>query len=255
MRSLTPRVALDHATRARLAWLFALVLACAALSPTLLAPATAHADGAKGAWEVVTREDGVTVSQKEVEGRDLPVFRGATTIPANMYLLLGILSDFDRHKEWMHSCHTAKLLKKIDDYTRISYNRADAPWPVDDREVILHSKVTFNAKTRTIKINFRSTKFAGAPSTPDGVVRMQRLKGYYMLRAKGPNTTYVQYEVDADPGGMIPSWLAAKASSDIPVNTLRNLRKRAKAVAKDYEAFMAKWDPAKNPDAPGPKTH
>ncbi|MBH23218.1 MAG: hypothetical protein CMH57_01915 [Myxococcales bacterium] len=189
------------------------------LVATMATPAAAQ-----GKWERINKEEGIEVFRKEIAGRDMPMFRGRAVVKADLYTVLAVLSDFDRHTEWMHSCFEAGLLKEIDDLNRLSYNRADAPWPVSDRDVVLRSKVEIDRDKKRITIHFRGVKSPLKPEVED-VVRMKRLKGYYQLTAIDANTTRVQYQVDSDPGGDLPTWLAAKASEDIPLNTLRNLRK------------------------------
>lgn len=200
-------------------------------------------------WKVVRKENGITVSQKEVPGRGLPTFRGASTINANLYEVLAILADFDSHCKWMHGCHTAKLLKEFDDYHRISYNRTDAPWPIDDRDAVLESQIEVQSEKHTILIRFKSIKSALMPEV-DGVVRMNTTRGYYMLTAVSPTKTRVQYEVDADPGGFLPDWVVVMAAEDVPYNTLTNLRKRAAQSKGQHQTFIDHWDPDKNPEAP-----
>jgi hypothetical protein len=37
---------------------------------------------------------------------------------------------------------------------------------------------------------------------------------------------------------------------DMPVNTLTNLRAQVKKRGGQYKAFLSRWDPAQNPEAP-----
>jgi hypothetical protein len=153
---------------------------------------------------------------------------------------MGVLQDFERHCEWQHGCKEAKLIERTDQFRRVSYNRTDAPWPVDDRDVVLGSTVSVDLANRTVMIRFEAVKHRAQPEV-DGVVRMVRLRGYYMLTSSGPNTTRVQYQVDADPGGWIPDWVVRMASEDIPLNTLRNLRKQVLRVGGQYDLLVGQW--------------
>ena len=204
---------------------------------------------AQSQWEHVKTEKGVRVDQKEVKDRDLPTFRGATVINANIYALLAVINDFDRHPEWMHSCKESKLLKKTGDFYLLSYNRTHAPWPVSDRDVVLESKVSLIPEKNMVRINFKGTSSPLKPEV-DGVVRMMRLRGFYQLKAISANKTRVMYQVDADPGGSIPAWVAEMVVDDMPVNTLTNLRSQVKKRGGQYKAFLSRWDETQNPDAP-----
>ncbi len=68
---------------------------------------------------------------------------------------------------------------------------------------------------------------------------MPRLRGHYVLKILDYNKTRVEYQIDADPGGMLPDWLIESASKDIPLNTLTGLKKRVAQTRKagTYKEF------------------
>ncbi len=204
---------------------------------------------AGGSWEVVRKEAGITVLQKDVPGRGLPIFKGRTVIHANIYALLAILQDVAQHKKWMHAVSESMEVDRDGDVLVTSYNRTEAPWPVSDRDVVIESRISLDPKTHTILVKFRSVTTSKKPEV-DGVVRVPRLTGYYKFTALTVSKTRVEYLVDVDPGGSLPDFIAREASQDTPVNSLRNLRRRAGETVGDYKAFRDRWDPAVNADAP-----
>lgn len=202
-------------------------------------------------WEKVNEEDGVTVFRQDVAERDLPTFRGQATFNANIYVILAILSDVERHPEWQHACKHARILKKYDEFHYLYYNRINSPWPVTDRDVVLDTRVHIKPERHTVVITLNRTTSSLMPEVED-VVRMPRLKGAFRLKALDAERTFVQYDVDADPGGALPDFVVKMASEDIPLNTLRNLRARATSpgMSGQYKAFIQRWDPRHNPEAP-----
>ncbi|MBW2716312.1 MAG: hypothetical protein JRD03_09555, partial [Deltaproteobacteria bacterium] len=58
----------------------------------------------------------------------------------------------------------------------------------------------------------------------DGVVRVPLIESFYHLVAEGPRQTRVTYQVVADLGGRLPGFIARRATEDIPLDTMRNLR-------------------------------
>ncbi len=215
----------------------------------LLAAATlAHA----AEWEEVKRTKGIIVYEFEVEDRDLAAFRGVGAVNGTLYEILAILSDSDRRTEWQHKCVGAHDVERINESSRITYNRTAAPWPVDDRDVVLKTKIKVVEPDQVILAQFR------AISTPKkgkvkGVVRMPYLKGHYKLTRVGPKRTRVEYQVDADPGGWLPDWLANRASRELPINTLLGLRRQVKRTRGDYDEMLDRWDPARRPPEPPPE--
>ena len=181
-------------------------------------------------WEVITEEDGIKVMMKEVKGRSLPVFKGEGNVNENLYEILGVLRDINKGKEWMHSCKDSRLIEAIGDRKFIVYNVTNAPWPVSDRDVVVESDASFDKATKTVTIDMKSIEHPDMPKV-SGLVRMPRLIGKFTLQAVSEKVTFVTYEIDADPGGMLPHWIVRMASRDIPYITLTNLRDRAKAMA------------------------
>lgn len=232
----------SHTKRALTGAMLLLSLGLSALGTLAVSAPAAHAESK---WTEVAREDGVVVSIKEREDGGLPAFRGITTLNASIYDILAVLSDPTRNTEWMASCREARLLKKINAYERIIYNRTAAPWPVDDRDVVLQSKVSVNLEKKVVSINFHSIK-SPLQAPVDGVVRMPRLVGSYTLQMVDDEKTRVTYQIDADPGGLLPNWLISQAQEELPLKTLTGLRSQVKKTKGTYTEFLKEWHPDQN---------
>lgn len=225
-----------------------------ALGVVLIGAATAHAQG----WEKIESRAGVTAYRKSVPGLDLPVIKGVGIVQASVYEILAVMHDTAAFPKWMASCREAWLVKEINDYERIIYNRTEMPWPISDRDAVIQSKITVDKDKRSVKIAFFTVKSSlPRAAEVDGVVRMPMLKGFYLFEVIDENKTRVTYQAQADPGGFIPDWLVEAGSADIPLNTIKSLREQAIAMRGKYADFLAKWDPAHGGvgfegDHPGP---
>ena len=60
----------------------------------------------------------------------------------------------------------------------------------------------------------------------EDLVRIPSIKGYWLFEKLGAQKTKITYQVLANPGGSIPSWIANAGTVDSPFNTLKSLRKR-----------------------------
>jgi hypothetical protein len=214
-------------------------ISLASLALTVASPALATDD-----WQHLTTEQGIEISQREIPGQHLPVFRGVGVIEANLYEIMAVISDFDKLPQWMHKCIEARLLRREGDLVTYSYSRTDAPWPVRDRYVVLRSEAVLVAPGEEVHVHFRSVD--SEPAEPvRGAVRMRRIEGHYRLRALAPGETWVEYQVASDPGGMLPAWIVERTSQDFPLRTLLNLRKQVARTRGNYEEFLDRWDPAR----------
>lgn len=196
-----------------------------------------------GGWQHEATEAGISVSTRTDAGRNLPVFRGVGVVDASLFEVLAVLYDASRFPEWMADCAGSRILRRSGDLERVEYNRTKAPWPVSDRDVVVHARTTGSLAKKEVWSRFEATTFPGAGPV-DGVVRMTRLRGYYRLQALDGNRTRVTYQVDADPGGMLPDWLVKRASRRLPIDTIAGLRKQTRKMRGKSQEFLTKFDPA-----------
>ena len=213
----------------------------------LVMPLEAGADDA--GWAVDANEKGVVVTTRTDPGRSLPVFRGVGNVDAGVFEILAVLDDISHFTEWMADCKSARIVKQINEFERVEYNRIAAPWPVSDRDTTVRSWVEASLAKNDVWARFQSMAVAGTGPV-DGVVRMPRLAGFYHLEAIDVRHTKVTYQVDADPGGLLPDWLVKLTSRKLPIETLVGLRKQVAKTRGQYETFLKKYDPSKGGKVP-----
>lgn len=197
---------------------------------------------AQSKWEVISRDAGVVVSKKDIPELDLPIIKGVATLDEDFYDVLAVLRDTEHYAEWMHNCREARLLEAKDDFTLIVYNRVATPWPLEDRDTVVRTRIKVDYEREHVVIRFANTR-SRLQGEIDGVTRMPLLKGFYKLEKLGPAKTRVTYQAQADPGGLIPDWLVERDSRDIPKHTIVSLRKRVRATRGTYKAFLKRWSP------------
>jgi len=186
---------------------------------------------AAGAWKVIDRQGGITVTTRTEKNRQYPTFRGTARIRCNPWDIIAVVHDADRHVDWAHKCSESKNLKQIDTTTAIIYSRTGLPWPVKDRDVILRGKVQVITPDTELRIRFNAIS-SRLKKVPEGVIRIPVLDGHWYLVGMGDNKTFAEYQVNADPGGALPQWLVEQSSHDLPLITIRNMRKQVAKTKK-----------------------
>lgn len=194
-------------------------------------------------WEFLKQKEGIVVSAKESKLGNLPVFRGVGQVKASIPEILAVMQDAPGATKWMHKCLENRPLEIQNVYDRIVYNRTDSPWPVWDRDVVVQTRGRIDVARKRIVIEMKSITDPRQPEV-EGVVRIPRLAGHYVLRYITEDLTEVEYQIDADPGGSLPAWLAELASRDLPYHTIRNLRNRVmKSIENaEYGAQIALYE-------------
>ena len=205
----------------------------------LLITGIATAAAAKS-WRVVTRTDGITVSVRDDPSGGFPTFKGVGVVYGSIYHVAAVISDVPRHTQWMGSCKHARILRREGELVYVIYSQTDAPWPVSDRDAVYHSRATVTRPGKELVIRFKAIRTRAMPRK-SGYVRMENLRGHFKLRALSNNRTWLEYQVDADPGGWLPRWLARLAARRLPLDSIRKLRLQVKRTRGRYDARIRRW--------------
>jgi len=192
-------------------------------------------------WQVVVREEGITVTKRDLPGRSFPIFRGVGEVEATIWEAMAIIDDVPRYVDWQTNCTAARVLKKVSEMEQFVYTRTWAPWPVSDRDAIYHATVHVEFKPKfVVEIRFESATFDSVPPVK-GVVRMRNTRGFFRLTELGPRRTWVDYHVDGDPGGLLPTWLARMVVKRVPLDAIKGMRKRAVVTRSKYDERIKRW--------------
>ncbi len=182
----------------------------------------------KPKWEKIKSKNGISVYRMEVPGKDHVIFKGKGVVNKEMFLVLSVLGDINNLTKWIDRLKSAKLVKEVSDMELILYNVVTAPWPLQNRDMVLRTKATYDKKYDWVHIRGRNIKHPKYPKK-SGIVRIPYMRNTWSLKPirKG-KATWVEFKVQADPGGAIPAWVSNMVSKDVPYKSLMNLRKRVR---------------------------
>lgn len=178
----------------------------------------------RGPWEPLRSDQGIVVHRRTVAGSKLHEFRGVGVVEAPIAAVMAVLSDATHRREWMKEAVANERIERTGPFSEILYSRTGAPWPVADRDVVSRADTTIDAAARLVRIEFTSVAHRAWPPQP-GVVRMPSLRGHWIMwPERGGAATRIEYQLHADPGGLLPDWLVNRVSRQIPHDTLSGLR-------------------------------
>jgi len=181
-----------------------------------------------GEWQVIKRDQGITVERRKIEGSALVEFKGHGVVDASVMEILAVISDTKNHPKWVANSIETRILHSINDKNYVYYSAIKAPWPVADRDFVSRAKITVNEKQKSVTIQTYEVNHPDAPKNT-GRVRMPFIRVTWHLQVmKGTNgrKTYLTFQVHANPGGLLPNWVINLASKGVPYKSILNLRKR-----------------------------
>ncbi|MBF0236382.1 MAG: START domain-containing protein [SAR324 cluster bacterium] len=196
-------------------------------------------------WELKDEKDGIKVFVQKVPGSDYDEFKGVVTLKTSVASVLAMLDDTPSYTKWIDKCAEAKLIKLISFTERYIYQVSDLPWPVDDRDVVIHSVITQEAETKAIIVSTEADAKYEYPSSDGDNVRVPFSQGYYRILDIGDGQTEITWRLHTVPGGSIPTSLVNALLVEMPMNTLKNLKKEI--MQKKYQTAAFEFSPEGSP--------
>ena len=173
-------------------------------------------------WLLVKSEGDVTVYRRPVEGRTIDEIRILASFNVARPTLMRLLGRVDRYPEWVYKCEEAELVSRVDEHDFIYYTAIQLPWPVSDRDVVLHSVQWTDEETGDIMSH--STDVASKYPAVSDHERMAAFDSLWRITDRGAHLTYIDYTVQTDPGGTLPKWLVNLAVASGPLQSMIALK-------------------------------
>jgi hypothetical protein len=175
-------------------------------------------------WELKKDKDGVRVFTRKVKSSDFKEFRGEVFIKCTLGSLAKIIDDISSYPKWMYNCSYAERIKKISLTEGYSYYVNHSPWPVMDRDAVIHYILTQDKNTKIINISLN-----GEPNflpVNKKYVRIPSLHGFWQFIPLNNGIVKVVYQNYSETGGAVPASLANPFAVDLPFYTLLNLKEK-----------------------------
>ena len=169
----------------------------------VLASFNANADSID--WVLRKNENGITVYTRYAEGSNLKEVKVVNVVNSSLTGLVALLLDVKNYPNWIYACSEASTLSTISEQEQFQHQVTDVPWPVSDRDVVSHFKISQDKGTKIITVIN-----AGEPDRipdKDGIVRVQHFQSTYRFTPLPDGKVKVEFELYVDPGGNIPAWL------------------------------------------------
>lgn len=167
--------------------------------------------------------DGVLVYTCNSENERFKSLKATFTIErTSIEELVAFLKKVDQYTAWQYNMISAKLLKPVSEDTIIVRTEMDAPWPVENRELIVEYSFFRQHSPQRLKVVTRTVLFE-YPASED-VVRVPFSHAEWDVTAAG-DALQVSYTMKIDPGGSVPAWLVNMAMAAGPYESFTNLKK------------------------------
>lgn len=172
-------------------------------------------------WKLSKNKDGIQVYQRDNKNSNFKNIKVECTLEGSYDKLIAIINNVNQYKDWVYNNKTTSLVKRVNAYDFYYYTETFLPWPLDNRDAVMHTRITKDSLGRFVKIN--STAVSGYVGAKSDKVRITRSDiNWYVTKAAG-NSIRIVYTFETDPGGNVPSWLVNSFADKGPYESFKNL--------------------------------
>lgn len=172
-------------------------------------------------WKLSKNKDGIQVYQRDSKNSDFKNIKVECTLPGNFDKLIAIINNVNNYKSWVYNNKAASLLKRINAYEFYYYTEAYLPWPLDNRDAVMHTRITKDSLNRFVRIN--SMAVPNYIATKSGKVRITNSDINWYVTRPSSNTIHIVYTFETDPGGSVPAWLVNSFADKGPYESFKKL--------------------------------
>ena len=171
--------------------------------------------------ELKKEKDNIKIYGCPVEGSALNDILVEFEVNSTIEKYIPIVLDITHYSDWRYREFNHKLLKKISDSELIYYARVNAPFPLNDRDLVLHLKINQDSLPKILTVTIESMPDYIPPV--EDVVRVPSSLSIMRLIRLSESRVKVSCYVRVNPGGQIPDWVVNMFSTQGPYETFKNL--------------------------------
>ena len=194
---------------------------CIRLAGLVLFSTFASASIGQYNWKLSKDEDGIKVYQSEVKHSKFKSIKVECTLDGTYDKLMSILNDVTNQKNWVYNNKNSSILQRISPNDFYYYSETYLPWPMTNRDAIIHLKMNKDSLNRFLKIS--AVSVPGYAPEKSGMVRVPRSDISWYVTMPSAKTISIVYIFDAEPGGSLPAWVVNMFTDKGPYESFKKL--------------------------------
>jgi hypothetical protein len=172
-------------------------------------------------WKLSKDKDGIKVFLAENPKSKFKSIKVECILQGNFDKLITVLTNVDHLKDWVYNMKTSYLIKKNTPYDLYYYSETSIPWPMSNRDAVVHLRIMKDSLQRFVKVSAVSEPLL-IPERNDKV-RIPRSNVNWHVTMPTKNTIAIIYTFEADPGGNLPAWVVNSFADKGPYESFKKL--------------------------------
>ncbi len=174
-----------------------------------------------GNWEFRVEHKGIRIYSSKVSGSDIYGFKGEIELQVSLKKLISIFYDMGNFSRWVHQLAEMDVLEKNDDPEYVVRQVINTPWPLQQREVIMRSRL-MSAGDNALAIVMKEEP--GYLPVNQKYHRVQHATGMWIFTPDGHGVVHLTFVMHLDPGKDVPAPVSNAGLFEVPFYTLNNLK-------------------------------
>jgi hypothetical protein len=167
------------------------------LAAVLLLPCFTLAWATDTPWALEQDEGSIQIYTRSVAGSPFLEVKATALIHAPIAHVAAVMGDGEGCSEWRAMCKSSEVLGTATDTERTIYMVLDLPWPVSDRDMVIHSVIDIDTASKTVSVQLES---ASSEHPEKDYVRATTV-GQYQIKALSDDLSELTYIMHTDLGG------------------------------------------------------
>lgn len=177
--------------------------------------------GAQYNWKLSKDKDGIKIYESDTKNSDFKSIKVECDLEGDADKFFSVMNDVSHYKDWIYHAKTSYILKRISPFEFFYYEETFLPWPLSNRDAVLHLRIDKDSLGRFLNVNITSVpNYIPAKS---GLVRVPHLLLNWTTTSISANSLHHVYIFEIDPGGNLPAWLVNMFADKGPYETFRQL--------------------------------
>lgn len=177
-------------------------------------------------WKQERNEGGINVFSSDVPNSVFKAIKVEAELTGTYTKLIALLSDVSQFSKWIYHSKTTTMLQKNSALDFIYHTETFLPWPMSNRDAVIH--LQFNTDSLPKFMTITGTGEPGRIPKTAGLVRVSHYSARWKVTMPSVQTIRIYYELELDPGGSLPGWMANMFADKGPFETFSNLAKKLK---------------------------
>jgi hypothetical protein len=172
-------------------------------------------------WKLTKSSGRVSVYQSPIKNSAYKAIKVECTLEGSYDKLLSVITNVNHYKDWVYNNKTSALLKTASPSEFYYYSETSLPWPMSNRDAVIHTTITRDGQDRFLKIT--SVNYAGLVAKKSGKVRVPYSNINWYVTMPSAKSIHIVYTFEADPGGSMPGWLVNSFADKGPFESFKKL--------------------------------